>query len=383
MTVRHPTRAYARAFLLSLLAAGMSLLAAGVPAGGLAAQLTAPGELPDDFFADADFRHVGPVGNRVSAVVGEPGNRNVYYLGAASGGVFKSEDGGHTWRPIFDDQPAQSIGALAIAPSDANVVWAGTGESFIRSNVSIGNGVYRSTDAGRNWRHMGLDETGRIGRIVIHPDDPDIVYVAAAGHLYGPQQERGLFRTTDGGESWERVLFSGENSGAIDVVMDPTNPRILFAATWQMQIWTWGRESGGPESGLWTSRDGGDNWMRLEGAGLPRGTMGRIGLAMTAADPDRVYALIETNSNREYEELEEHEGTLWRSDDGGRSWTMVNADHALAQRPLYYSRMAVAPDDPSVMLIDCARMQCIDFEHNYMHSTCTCTVHVRYIHLAS
>ena len=339
MTFRFPTRALACAFVLSL-------LAAGVPAGGLGAQLTAPRDLPDDFFAGADFRHVGPVGNRVSAVVGEPGNAGVYYLGAASGGVFKSEDGGHTWRPIFDDQPAQSIGALAIAPSDANVVWAGTGESFIRSNVSIGNGVYRSTDAGRTWRHMGLEETGRVGRIVIHPSDTDLVFVAAAGHLYGPQQERGLFRSTDGGESWERVLFSGENSGAIDVVMDPTNPRILFAATWQMQIWTWGRESGGPESGLWTSRDGGDSWTRLEGNGLPRGTIGRIGLAMTRADPDRVYALIETNSNRDYEALEDHEGTLWRSDDGGRSWSMVNADHALAQRPLYYSRMAVAPDDP-------------------------------------
>ncbi len=326
-------------------ALAVSVLGAVKPAD-VHAQLTPPGDLPDDFFADADFRHVGPVGNRVSAVTGEPGNASVYYLGAASGGVFKSEDGGHTWRPIFDDQPAQSIGALAIAPSDPNVVWAGTGESFIRSNVSIGNGVYRSTDAGRTWRHMGLDETGRIGRIVVHPINPDIAYVAAAGHLYGPQQERGLFRTTDGGESWERVLFSGENSGAIDVVMDPTNPRILFAATWQMQIWTWGRESGGPESGLWTSRDGGDSWTRLERAGLPRGTMGRIGLAMTPADPDRIYALIETNSNRDYEELEDHEGTLWRSDDGGSSWAMVNADHALAQRPLYYSRMAVAPDDP-------------------------------------
>ena len=339
MAVSSPTPAFTCVFLLSL-------LAAGVAADGAGAQLTAPRELPDDFFSDADFRHVGPVGNRVSAVVGEPGNPGVYYLGAASGGVFKSEDGGHSWQPIFDDQPAQSIGALAVAPSDPNVVWAGTGEAFIRSNVSIGNGVYRSTDAGRTWRHMGLEETGRVGRVVIHPADPDIVFVAAAGHLYGPQQERGLFRTTDGGESWERVLFSGENSGAIDVVMDPTNPRILFAATWQMQMWTWGRESGGPESGIWTSRDGGDSWTRLEGAGLPRGTMGRIGLAMTPADPDRVYALIETNSNRDYEELDEHEGTLWRSDDGGRSWTMVNADHALAQRPLYYSRMGVAPDDP-------------------------------------
>ena len=302
-------------------------------------------DLREDFFAGADFRHVGPVGNRVSVVVGEPGNLNVYYIGAASGGVFKSEDGGHSWRPIFDDQPSQSIGALAVAPSDPNVVWAGTGEAFIRSNVSIGNGVYRSTDGGESWTHMGLTESGRVGRIVVHPNDPDIVFVAAAGHLYGPQEERGLFRTMDGGGTWERVLFSGENSGSIDVVMDPSNPRILFAATWQMQMWTWRRESGGPESGLWTSRDGGDTWLRLEGNGLPRGTIGKVGIGMTPADPDRIYALIETNSNRNYEDIGEHEGTLWRSDDGGRGWSMVNADHALAQRSLYYSRLAVAPDD--------------------------------------
>jgi photosystem II stability/assembly factor-like uncharacterized protein len=302
-------------------------------------------DLPDDFFSSADFRYVGPVGNRVSAVIGEPGNPNVYYFGAASGGVFKSVDSGHSWRPIFDDQEAQSIGALAVAASDPNVVWAGTGEAFIRSNVSIGNGVYRSTDGGDNWSHMGLPLSGRIGRIAIHPTNPDIVFVAAAGHLYGPQEERGLYRTEDGGETWQQVLKSGLNSGAIDVVMNPSNPRIMFAATWQMQIWTWGRESGGPESGLWMSRDGGDTWTRLEGSGLPRGMMGKIGIGVSPDDPDRVYALIETSSNTEFDAFDEHEGTLWRSDNGGRSWSMVNADHALAQRPLYYSRMAVSPDD--------------------------------------
>ena len=337
---RRPRFAPLSAPPLAMFAALLGLTARAAPAP---AQTLA--DLPDDFFSGANFRYVGPVGNRVSAVIGEPGNPNVYYFGAASGGVFKSEDSGHTWRPIFDDQEAQSIGALAVAPPDPNVVWAGTGEAFIRSNVSIGNGVYRSTDGGDNWSHMGLPLSGRIGRIAIHPTNPDIVFVAAAGHLYGPQEERGLYRTEDGGETWEQVLASGVNSGAIDVVMNPSNPRIMFAATWQMQIWTWGRESGGPESGLWMSRDGGDNWTRLEGNGLPRGMMGRIGLGVTPDDPDRVYALIETSSNAEFEAFDEHEGTLWRSDDDGRSWSMVNADHALAQRPPYYSRMAVSPDD--------------------------------------
>ena len=201
--------------------------------------------LPESFFANQTFRHVGPVGNRVSAVTGEEGNPNIFYIGAASGGVFKSMDGGHSWIPVFDDQLAQSVGSIAISRSDPNLVWVGTGESFIRSNVSIGNGIYLSSDAGKNWEHMGLEKTGRIGRIVIHPDDPEVVFAAAAGHLYGPQEERGIFRTTDGGLTWERVLFSGPNSGGIDIVMHPANPRILFAATWQMQIWPWGRESGG------------------------------------------------------------------------------------------------------------------------------------------
>jgi len=327
----------------------LAVLAAAPPfVGNLAAQDPASrtlASLPDGFLQGADFRHVGPVGNRVSAVIGEPGNPNVYYIGAASGGVFKSVDGGHAWDPIFDDQPAMSIGALALAPSDPNVLWAGTGEPFIRSNVSIGNGVYRSTDAGAHWRHMGLDATGRVGRIVIDPRDPDVVFVAALGHLYGPQQERGVYRTRDGGATWEKVLFVDENTGAVDLAMNPANPRILYAATWQMRMWTWGRESGGPGSGLWKSTDGGDTWTRLEGHGLPRGTLGKIGLGVTPDDPDVVYALIETNSNGDYEPLEDHEGVLWRSDDGGASWRLVSSDHTLAQRPLYYTRMAVAPDD--------------------------------------
>jgi photosystem II stability/assembly factor-like uncharacterized protein len=310
-----------------------------------AAAPAASQETPTDLFASLPYRHIGPVGNRVSAVTGVPGDANTYYFGAASGGVFRSTDGGHHWTPIFDDQEAASIGAIAVAPSAHDVIWVGTGESFIRSNVSIGNGVYRSTDRGDTWEHKGLEATGRIARMVVHPTDPDIVYAAALGDLYGPQEDRGIFRTRDGGDTWERVLFVDEYTGGVDVVMDPNDPRILFAATWQMFMQTWGRWSGGPGSGIFMSRDGGDSWERLEGRGLPRGTMGKIGLAMSPSNSNRIYALIETNSNRAFEPLDEHEGVLWRSDDGGVNWSMVNADHTLAQRPLYYTRLVAAPDN--------------------------------------
>lgn len=302
-------------------------------------------QIPDGFFDVLQYRHVGPVGNRVTAVVGVPGDPNVYYFGAAAGGVFKSVDGGVHWTPVFDREPVQSIGALAIDPTNPNVVWAGTGETFIRSNVSVGNGIYQSVDGGKTWTHRGLDATGRIGRIVIHPRNPHVVFAAALGHLYGPQPERGVFRTTDGGATWERVLFVDEQTGAADIVMDPNNPEILFAAMWQMIIRTWGRESGGPGSGLYRSKDGGTTWEKLQGNGLPTPPLGKIGLAMSPDNSNRVYALIETNSNRDYAPLTDHQGVLWRSDDGGDHWQMVNADHALDQRPLYYSRLAVAPDD--------------------------------------
>ncbi len=218
-------------------------------------------------FGQLNYRHIGPVGNRVSTVVGVTGDPMTYYGGAASGGVWKTEDGGLTWNPIFDDQPVHSIGALAVAPSDPNVVWVGTGESFIRSNVSIGTGVFRSTDAGETWEHMGLDATGRISRVIIHPSDPNRVYVAALGHGYSPQQERGIYRTDDGGSTWEQVLFVDENTGASDLAMDPNNPRVLIAGMWQLDIKTWTRESGGPGSGLFQSKDGGDT----------RGTGWRVG----------------------------------------------------------------------------------------------------------
>jgi photosystem II stability/assembly factor-like uncharacterized protein len=286
-------------------------------------------------YAALPYRYIGPPGNRVSAVAGVPGDPNVYYAGGASGGVWKSTDGGIHWRPIFDDQPAQSIGAIAVAPSDPNIVWVGTGETFIRSNVSLGDGIYKSTDAGRTWTRMGLERSGRIGRIVIHPRNPDIVLAAALGHAYGPQQERGVYRTTDGGRTWQRVLFVDERTGASDLAMDPVDPNNVFAGMWQIDIKTWGRVSGGPGSGVFVSRDGGATWTRLEGRGLPDPPLGKIAVAVAPSDPDRVYALIETGER----------GSLWRSDDGGRNWRVVNHSRLLNERPHYYTRMLVMPDD--------------------------------------
>ncbi len=207
-------------------------------------------QIDPERYDQLEYRHIGPEGNRATAAVGLPGDPLIYYVGAASGGIWKTTDGGTYWEPIFDDQPVQSIGALAIAPSDHNVVWAGTGEANIRSHISIGAGVYRSTDAGKTWALMGLETTGRISRIVIDPRNPDKVFVASQGHSYGPQQERGVYRTMDGGQTWEHVLFVDENTGASSLVMDPNNPRILFAGTWQLEIHTWGRDSGGPGSGI-------------------------------------------------------------------------------------------------------------------------------------
>jgi photosystem II stability/assembly factor-like uncharacterized protein len=304
--------------------------------------------------AELKPRYIGPVGNRTVAVAGIPGDPNVYYVGAASGGIWKTTDAGIHWGPVFDSQDVSSIGALAVAPSNASIVWAGTGEPFIRSHISVGNGVYKSTDAGRTWSRMGLEATGRIGRIVIDPTNPDIVFVAAQGHSYGPQPERGIFRTTDGGKTWQRVLFVDENTGGIDVVMHPSDPRTLFAAMWQLEMKTWGRESGGPGSGIFVSRDGGTTWTRLQGNGLPTHPVGKIGLALARSNPNRVYALIETGDGVPIHGQPTDNGELWRSDDGGATWKVASFDRNLACRQPYYTRMAVAPDDPDETYFLCA-----------------------------
>src|SRR5712692_2018882 len=291
------------------------------------------------------WRYIGPVGNRTTSIVGVPGQPYVYYAGSASGGIFKTIDGGIHWEAIFDGQPVSSIGSLAIAPSDPNIIWAGTGEAWIRSHISVGQGIYKSTDAGKTWKLMGLEKTGRIGHLAIDPKNPDIVLACALGHAYGPQQERGVFRTTDGGKNWERVLFTDENSGCSDVVMDPNNPRILFAGMWPLEIHTWGRESGGPGSGLFMSRDEGATWKKLTGHGLPARTTGKFALAIAPSNSNRVYALIETGDGVPYKGQETDRGKLWRSDDGGENWRLVSYDRSLGGRTHYYFRMAVAPDN--------------------------------------
>jgi photosystem II stability/assembly factor-like uncharacterized protein len=289
-----------------------------------------------ELYKSLPFRFIGPTGNRIVAVAGVPGDPSVIYAGAASGGLFKTIDAGLHWSPLFDKLDVASIGAVAVARSNPNVVWVGTGEAFIRGNVSIGNGIYKSTDAGKTWTRMGLENTGRIARLAIDPSNPDIVYVAALGHCYGPQPERGLFRTTDGGKKWEHVLFVDENTGAVDVVMDPSNAKTLFAAMWQFTIYPWYAESGGPGSGIHVSRDGGTTWTRLEGNGLPSSPLGRIGLGIAPSNPKRIYATIETAD----------QGNLWRSDDGGAQWKLVSRDRAINNRARYFSRLGVVSDNP-------------------------------------
>jgi photosystem II stability/assembly factor-like uncharacterized protein len=289
------------------------------------------------------FRFMGPaVGNRISAAAGIPGDPNTYYAGAASGGIWKSTDGGHAWNPIFDSQPVQAIGALAVSSSDHKIVWAGTGEAWaIRDSDMMGDGIYKSTDAGATWTHMGLDETGRIGKIIVHPSNPDIVFACALGRTTGPQQERGVYRTTDGGKTWSRVLFADPNTGCSGLDMDPHNPRILFAGMWQVEMHTYGMYSGGPASAVYVSRDGGSTWKRIEGHGLPRSSAGKIDVAIAPSNWSRVYALIQTAD----------QGSLWRSDDGGENWNVVSWDRALIGRAGYYIRVAVSPSDDNEVFV--------------------------------
>jgi photosystem II stability/assembly factor-like uncharacterized protein len=297
------------------------------------------------------YRLVGPAaGGRVSRSCGVPGDPSTYYAATASGGVWKTVDGGLTWKPIFDDQPTSSTGAIALAPSDPNVVYVGSGEANIRGNVQPGDGIFKSTDGGKTWKHV-WKQKGQIGRIIVHPKNANIAYAAVLGSAFRANPERGVYRTMDGGKSWQRVLARDADTGAIDVCFDPNNPRILLAALWQTRRTPWSLASGGPGSGLYRSEDGGDKWKKVgpkteaereaadeEDNGLPDGPWGRVGIAIAPSDSRRVYALIEAEK-----------GGLYRSDDSGEKWELMNAGHYLRQRAWYFTQVTVDPANPDVV----------------------------------
>ena len=289
------------------------------------------------------YRLVGPFrGGRVVAVAGVVGQDNVYYFGATAGGVWKTTDGGLNWKPIFDKtkDASPAIGAIAVSESDPNVIYVGTGEACIRGNIVGGNGVYKSIDAGKTWKFAGLADTHAIGRLAVNPKNPDIAFVAALGHPFGDNEERGIFRTQDGGKTWQKVLYKDAKSGGIDVVFDPSNSNILFAALWQARRTPWSLDSGGPGSGLYRSIDGGTTWKELKGHGLPEGILGRIGVTVSGANPNRVWAVVEAEK-----------GGIYRSDDGGDTWHITTDDHRFRQRAWYYSHIFADPKSEDTVYI--------------------------------
>lgn len=306
------------------------VLAAMAGATCLAAEL----EIDSNTFGGLRARAIGPaeMSGRIAAIDAVPRDPMVIYVGAASGGVWKSRDGGVVWRPVFDEYP-QSIGAIKVDPKNPDTVWVGTGESWTRNSTSVGTGVYKSTDGGDRWERMGLIDSERIARIVIHHEKTDTVYVCATGHLWDANEERGVYRTTDGGENWKRVLFVDADTGCSDLAIDPQNPNILYAGMWQFRRYPDFFNSGGPGSGLYKSTDGGDNWVELT-AGLPEGDKGRIAIAVAPSRPNRLYAVVEADDT-----------ALYRSDDLGASWEELNSSFAVAGRPFYFAQVVVDPED--------------------------------------
>jgi photosystem II stability/assembly factor-like uncharacterized protein len=287
------------------------------------------------------WRSIGPFrGGRALAVAGVPSKPSVFYFGSVDGGVWKTDNAGRTWQPLFQHEPVASIGAIAIAPSDPDVIYVGTGEADMRSDISLGGGVFKSTDGGRSWTHMGLTDTQHIGRILVDPRNPDIVLVAAMGHAYDANAERGVFRSTDGGRTWQKVLYKNDQTGAIDLAIDPANPQVVYAALWQAQRPPWSQypPNGGPGSGIYKSTDEGQTWQQLTGHGLPAGPLGRIGLA--AGTDNRVYAVIECK-----------QGGLYRSDDGGANWEHVSSDPRIWSRSWYFDEVTVNPKNPNVVWV--------------------------------
>ena len=300
---------------------------------------TVPQTSPIDksFYEGLEWRNLGPNrGGRSLGAAGSPGRPNEYYFGATGGGLWKTTDGGNEWKPVTDGQvTSSSVGAVAVAETNPDVVYIGMGEVQLRGSITQGDGVYKTTDGGKTWRHLGLKETQAVARIRIHPTNPDIVYVAALGHPYGENEERGVFRSTNGGTNWEKVLYISPKAGAVDLIIDRTNPKVLYASTWQVVRKAWKMWGGGGDSKLWKSVDGGDTWTDLTGnAGMPAGPIGKIGVTVSPADSNRVWAIVEAN-----------EGGVFRSDDAGKTWERTNDERKLRQRAFYYSRIYADPWD--------------------------------------
>jgi photosystem II stability/assembly factor-like uncharacterized protein len=336
--------------------------------GGMVGRTTGP--TTDEMatlFSGLRWRMLGPFrGGRVDAVSGVPGRPNEFYFGSVNGGVWKSIDAGRVWTPIFDSQPVASIGALAVAPSAPDTIYVGSGESTLRDSVGYGNGVYKSTDAGKHWTHLGLDDTQHIGKIAVDPKNPNIVFVAAIGHLYAANADRGVFRSTDGGRNWRKVLFKNNDVGAVDVVIDPTNSRVVYACLWNTRRppWYTYAPTNGPGGGIFKSTDGGTTWTQLT-AGLPKEGIGRSGIAVAASNPRRLYAVVDClvpdpnapapaappAGGRGGAQAPPGQGGFFRSDDAGATWTKMSGDQALWGRGWYFEKLVVDPKDPDTVYV--------------------------------
>ncbi len=331
MTIK--SGAISRRFIIALsIAIGLAMFGLAISTDTTSAQQPAA----SNPLAGLRWRNIGPFrGGRSVAVSGVVSQPNVYYFGSVGGGVYKTTDGGVNWNPVSDGQGfgTGTVGAIAVSESDPNIVYVGMGEACIRGNFSHGDGVYKSVDAGKTWKRAGLEDTRIIGRVRIHPKNPDVVYVAALGHAAGTNEQRGVFRSKDGGKNWERVLFKSSKAGAVDLSMDPSNPNVLYASIWEAKRTPYSMESGGPDSGLWKSTDGGDTWKDISrNTGLPKGVLGKIGVAVSPANPERIYAIVEAE-----------DGGVFRSDNAGSTWTKMTDNRNLRQRAWYYSHIYADP----------------------------------------
>ncbi len=297
---------------------------------------------PQSLYSGLAWRMVGPYrGGRVNAVSGVPGQPNTFYFGSVGGGLWKSTNSGRTWWPVFDSQSVASIGAIGVSPSNPEIVYVGTGECDMRDSIAFGDGMYKSSDGGRTWRHIGLEATRQIGRVLVNPRNPDIVFVAALGHAYGPNSDRGVYRSRDGGASWQKVLYKNDSVGAIDLAFDPSDVQTIYAALWATRRPPWYiyNPSNGPGSGIFKSTDGGTTWQALT-AGLPTEGVGRIGIAVAPSNAKRVYAIVDAR-----------EGGLYRSEDSGATWTRISGDSRVWGRGWYFGKVTVDPKDSDTVYV--------------------------------